>query len=377
MRQVFDAVPQEQSNISRNAVRKIIKRARLEEHPSETVPLDAIEVPFEALQTLSGAQFYQGDVKADNKRAFIFTGQSDLRNLSKATFWLAATTFTAKTGIQRQLLTIHSSMSPYHQQLYPAVYILISASSEVLYQQVFNKLKQLTEGLDSKLNPQLILTDFEQPLIKALEMEFPHSRKSVCFFHLSHHLFRAIEHNGLSTCLEKNHWLLQNYKRVKAMAFLPPEHIPDAFYVLKTNAPLELHPFLDDFGENYIFGKVVIAGIGSVPLRGRPAFAPSFWSVHTSMMQSIPNTYNQTKEWHYRMTRLLTAHHGDPLRIFRAFQQEQQEAEHKMAASLAGLNPSRMLEDDQRHESIRTIATNFTSYSTLQFLDAIADNLDK
>lgn len=377
IRQVYDvtALSPDQKRLSMNAQRKIIKRARNEEHPSESISLDAVDVPFDILRTLDGAQFYQANVKADNHSAFMFAAPEDIKNLVNAKYWLVASTFSAKTGLQRQVLVIHGSISPYQQQMSPAVYILAAASHEPLYRQVFSKLREIVQSMELKLNPQLILTDFEKPLINALEAEFPHTRQSVCFFHFSHHLFRSVEKHGLGMSLEKNYWLLQNYKRLKALAYLPPEHIPDAFYVLKSNAPLELHRFLDDFAENYIFGKVVLNAVDGTPMRSRPTFPATFWSLHTNMMQSIPSTYQHSKEWHYRMARILTAYHSDPQSVFRSFQHEQQDAQSKVVACLAEACPSsRRTEEDQRNEAVRNVAANFTSFPTLQFLDTVADH---
>uniref|UniRef100_A0A8D8H0X5 (northern house mosquito) hypothetical protein n=1 Tax=Culex pipiens TaxID=7175 RepID=A0A8D8H0X5_CULPI len=362
--------------ISKNAQRKIIMRARMEETPtSETVPLDAIDVPFECLQTVDGNQFYQGNCTGPNGTAFLFATQEDIKNLAESSFWLVASTYSAKTGLQRQLLTIQGSVGPFHQQAFPVAFVLLSGSSQELYQEVLAKIKTIAEVIKAKLNPQLVLTDFEQPLVNALEAEFPHTRQSVCFFHYSRQLFRTVEPHGLLASFEKNQWLAQNFKRVKALAFLPPEHIPDAFYVLKSNAPLELHRFLDDFAEQYIFGKVQILSADNVS-RTRPQFPTAFWSMYTNIMQGIPNTYNQTKDWHYRMARMLTSYHSDPHKVFKAFRHEYAGTQEKRAALQAGAGPSRKTEDDHRIQAVRTITTNFTSYSTLQFLDTIADNLE-
>lgn len=362
--------------ISKNAQRKIIMRARMEETPtSETVPLDAIDVPFECLQTVDGNQFYQGNCTGPNGTAFLFATQEDIKSLAESSFWLVASTYSAKTGLQRQLLTIQGSVGPFHQQAFPVAFVLLSGSSQELYQEVLAKIKTIGEVIKAKLNPQLVLTDFEQPLVNALEAEFPHTRQSVCFFHYSRQLFRTVEPHGLLASFEKNQWLAQNFKRVKALAFLPPEHIPDAFYVLKSNAPLELHRFLDDFAEQYIFGKVQVLSADNV-VRARPQFATAFWSMYTNIMQGIPNTYNQTKDWHYRMARMLTSYHSDPHKVFKAFRHEYAGTQEKRAALQAGAGPSRKTEDDHRIQAVRTITTNFTSYSTLQFLDTIADNLE-
>lgn len=376
IRQVYDvtALSPDQRRLSMNAQRKIIKRARNEEHASETIALDSIDVPFDLIRAIDGSQFYQAQVRADSHSAFIFATLDDIKNLMNSKFWIVASTFSAKTGLQRQVLVIHSSIGPSHQQMSPAIYVLVAASYEPLYRQVFCKLKEIVHSMEQKLNPQLVLTDFEKPLVNALEAEFPQTRQSMCFFHFSHHLFRSVEKHGLAMSFEKNYWLLQNYKRLKALAYLPAEHIPDAFYVLKSNAPLELHRFLDDFADNFIFGKVTVNTVDGTPMRSRPTFSPTFWSLHPNILLAIPGTYQHSKEWHYRMARILTAYHSDPLNVFRSFQHEQQEAQTKLAATLAGMGSSRRTEEDMRNETVRSVATNFTSYPTLQFLDTIVDN---
>ncbi|KXJ75535.1 hypothetical protein RP20_CCG011499 [Aedes albopictus] len=377
IRQVYDvtALSPDQKRLSMNAQRKIIKRARHEEHTTETISLEAIDVPFDLIRAIDGSQFYQAHVRADSHSAFVFATLTDIKSLMHSKFWIVASTFSAKTGLQRQVLVIHSSIGPSHQQMSPAIYILASASYEPLYRQIFSKLKEIVLSMEQKLNPQLMLTDFEKPLVNALEAEFPQTRQSMCFFHFSHHLFRSVEKHGLAMSFEKNYWLLQNYKRLKALAYLPPEHIPDAFYVLKTNAPLELHPLLDDFADNYIFGKIVVNTADGTPMRSRPQFPPTFWSLHSNILQAIPSTYQHSKDWHYRMARILTAYHSDPHNVFRSFQHEQHEAQVKLTAILAGMGSSRRSEDDLRNEAVRNVATNFTSYPTLQFLDTIVDSL--
>ena len=62
------------------------------------------------------------------------------------------------------------------------VYALMTGKSKECYAQLFQELIALAEESNLNLDPPLILTDFEQAAISAVQDEFPDSLHKGCFF---------------------------------------------------------------------------------------------------------------------------------------------------------------------------------------------------
>jgi hypothetical protein len=61
----------------------------------------------------------------------------------------------------------------------------------------YEKLLQEIKVLQPGLQPQSLMTDFEQAAISAFQLEFPGIVPTGCFFHLTQCVWRKVQNEGL------------------------------------------------------------------------------------------------------------------------------------------------------------------------------------
>ena len=102
-------------------------------------------------------------------------------------------TFKTVPTLFHQLYTIHAPVGGEdNSRIFPMVYVLMTSRSEEIYKRLFEELFELGEQDgeqdDQDLSPPIIITDFEQAVINAVQSEFPESTHKGCFFHLCQNL---------------------------------------------------------------------------------------------------------------------------------------------------------------------------------------------
>ena len=126
----------------------------------------------------------------DHERIILFGDPEMLRVLETSNFWLADGTFKVTPKMFYQLYSIHVSLSG----IAPAsIYAFLPNKTEKTYHRFLEALKILVP--DSR--PEKILLDFEQAAIQAFQKNFPETKLSGCFFHLSQSFMRKIGELGL------------------------------------------------------------------------------------------------------------------------------------------------------------------------------------
>lgn len=75
----------------------------------------------------------------------------------------------------------------------PAVYALLPNKQSITYTRLLTELKNLQLGL----NPETVMTDFEQAAMNSFSEEFPVSQQRGCFFHFNQSIWRKIQALGL------------------------------------------------------------------------------------------------------------------------------------------------------------------------------------
>ena len=80
----------------------------------------------------------------------------------------------------------------------PLVYALMSSKSWECYERLFQDLIDFSDEQDIHLQPQFILTDFEQAAINAANTKFPSTQNKGCLFHLAQSVYRKIQTSGLA-----------------------------------------------------------------------------------------------------------------------------------------------------------------------------------
>ena len=78
-------------------------------------------------------------------------------------------------------------------RIMPLVYSLMSHKKEVCYGQLFQDLIDYSDENETQLQPQFILTDFEQAAINAARAEFGNIQNKGCHFHLAQTVYRKVQ----------------------------------------------------------------------------------------------------------------------------------------------------------------------------------------
>lgn len=321
------------------------------------------------MTTSGGDKFFQGIAKAAGETALIFAANHDVRRLARAKYWIADATFDTVPGLFRQLFTIHGSLDPEHTQTFPVVYVLMQSKKEDLYKDVLARIVEIAEELDEPLNPNLILTDFEKGMINAFETEFPDAEKKGCFFHLSQNMWKSMQANKLSASFGANINIFTAFKRLQALAFVPPAKIPAAFDLVSSGAPALLDPIVSYFAKTYVYGR------NMRNKRSRPLYHPLFWSVYSNVLECLPRTTNKIEAWHSRWSSIIGARHVGVHRILEEIQLEQKYTEGRVLASHAGEKEAKKKKFEERNQRLFRIVSNFDTYQLDDYLTAIASNL--
>ena len=83
-------------------------------------------------------------------------------------------TFKTVPTLFRQLYTIHAMVGTgENAKILPLVYALMTSKTEECYTRLFESLNDFAAENELDLNPQFILTDFEQAAINASKREYP------------------------------------------------------------------------------------------------------------------------------------------------------------------------------------------------------------
>jgi hypothetical protein len=129
--------------------------------------------------TSAGHRFLLTHLKTGNENVLIFCSDIQLRILANSKRWHSDGTFDCAPEMFYQLYIIHAR---YKKQMLPCVYALLSHKTESIYKQLLGFLKEGAIKLGLRLNPQIVLTDFEIAAQNAYEFSFPGIRLIGCFF---------------------------------------------------------------------------------------------------------------------------------------------------------------------------------------------------
>lgn len=251
------------STSNRNSMRQMIQRARKATKPKEPSTLE--EINFESLSddytTVEGELFLARDVNyGDGNRLLIFCTNSNLRILRNSPIWIMDGTFRTCPSLFKQLYSIHALVgyTSETRRTIPVVYCLMTDKKEETYQKFLQELKlHALQQLELELSPQHILTDFEISMINVVRIEFPNANHHGCLFHLGQNLWRHIQKSGFAGRYGNDCDFALKLRQLIALAYLPPEKIPDSFKLLKANIlPNEAEAVTNWFETYYVLGQL-------------------------------------------------------------------------------------------------------------------------
>ncbi|RWR98413.1 hypothetical protein B4U79_04232, partial [Dinothrombium tinctorium] len=205
----------------------------------------------------------------------------------------------------------------------PKLWVLMTHKNMESYERLFEEIRDYAEELEVLLNVQVIITDFEQAVIRVIREQFPQARHKGCNFHLGQIIWRRIQGEGLAKFYGENEEGSLLLRHLGALAFLKDEEIEEAYNGLESRFRSEFGGVLvklwEWFGENYVKGRVRSRSGNISP----PLFPPSFWSIYDCLDHQLPRTQNALEGWHRRWNELLGVSHVGVIRFVKALREEQ------------------------------------------------------
>jgi hypothetical protein len=101
------------------------------------------------------------------------------------------------------------------------------------------------------LRPAMVTFDFEKAAINAFHESFPDAAIDGCFYHLSQSVYRKAQTSALQEQYAWDEAFSLAIRLLPALAFVPPEHVIDAFERVQENLPAEAEPIGDYFEDTY------------------------------------------------------------------------------------------------------------------------------
>ena len=150
------------------------------------------------------------------------------------------------------------------------------AREQIIYETIFEVIKQKCEEFGRAASPRTLICDFEIAVVNAAVHIFPTAEIRLCFFHLGQSVYRRIQSEGLQAvyCDPSNQDIKIYTHMLLALAFVPIEDQVAAFEALYEDAPPEQIPVLIYFDHTYLRGIRARGRRAAVP----PRFPPHWWN---------------------------------------------------------------------------------------------------
>lgn len=112
----------------------------------------------------------------------------------------------------------------------PLAIFLLTNKKKDTYKYVIKTLQdEVHRVTGNNLSPKKFTSDFERGLISAILEEFPQCDIHGCSYHHACCIYRKLEKFKLKTLYDKNEEFQSKFKKFQALAFLPVEHVKNAF----------------------------------------------------------------------------------------------------------------------------------------------------
>lgn len=187
-----------------------------------------------------------------NCRLLLFASENNLRMLDESPFWLVDGTFQTCPVLFTQIFSVHGLVgSSDCRRILPLAYGFLPQKTEECYVKFFNSLKEYALEYYIELNLVQILSDFELAIINAVKTVFPATLQSTCLFHLGQSIWRKIQQVGLSQKYGTDSEFALKMRQYVALAYFPPEDIPNIFIDFKETIFPEEAGAVTDYFEKY------------------------------------------------------------------------------------------------------------------------------
>ncbi|KAL7078821.1 hypothetical protein ACQ4LE_002683, partial [Meloidogyne hapla] len=277
------------ADISKDGIKKSIKRVRKRARPLPPVPNSAeeLEIPreFQVYIRGEGCEFEQflladsGMFKLENDqtkehRILIFSKASNATWANSMYEIFADGSFAV---IPPPFVQVFALLTRRGKWIFPIVYCLLTGKSRGIYEKMF----QMIRNAWPDFNPTLMSLDFDQPIIDAVKIIFPNIRLNGCLFHLFRNIRKRLAEEDLIQKYRSDPIFAECVRMFTGLAFVPVPHLTNAIQHLNAAILPELDQFIGWFLLNYT----------GVPLPDgtltRAKFPIEFWNVYDRMIYDV------------------------------------------------------------------------------------------
>ncbi|KAL3685756.1 hypothetical protein R1sor_003778 [Riccia sorocarpa] len=194
----------------------------------------------------------------------------------------------------------------------------------------------------------------------------------------SMHLEEDSVHTGVAEMLREKVEFAFNWRKLMALAFIPPADTERAFDLLCESPFFTnrehvriLAPLLDYFQDTWI-GRPMRYG----RLRRSPMFEIALWNQYEGTLSGLPRTNNSLEGWHRRFSTLLASSHPVIWKFVEGIKKEQSMTELKLAQLNAGAKSSKGKKKYiDLNQKILNIVSQYPCLSLDDYLSGLAARL--
>ena len=328
--------------------------------------LAALVVHDEFQITTRGEQFLRYDSNNEDLRVLIFATDETLGLLERSDCWFCDGTFKVVPELFYQLYTVHVLQENF---VIPCVYALLPNKAEATYDLLFAELRNIRRDL----NPGRIMTDFEIAAINSLRRNWPNAILDGCFFHLSQLVYKRVQNEGLLNIYRENEDFSRSVKMLAALAFVPPIDVVMAFEQLYENVPVEAHPIMNSFEDNFIG---TLRGRGNNTYREQARFPIPLWNIFGRVNENLPRTNNFVEAWHRGFQVRVGISHPNIWKFLNFLKKEESLNHVRITQMIGGHEPeSQRARCRNCTTRIRVIVQNYHNRQIMDYLRGISYNI--
>ena len=260
-------------------------RSKKLDHGPNPVNLELIEIPFELKSTYTGEEFLFYDTGVEDlNRILIFTTRLNINYLKANKTWYGDGTFAVSPSIYYQLYTINIIIQGKNL---PLVYALLPNKTEEIYDKMYNS---VLKEFDIDLNeyPVNVAQDFEKGVLNVINNNLKNVTIFGCYFHFCQNLWKHMQKKHLSIIYIRDKDTRKQYKFLKALCYVPPLMVIQAFKIIRNSAPSSFLPMIDHI-EKFFIGKPHRTDKG---VRKIPMFPITQWNCYYRVLNGEARTNN-------------------------------------------------------------------------------------
>ena len=175
-------------------VRTSMTRARLEQVPAVPHTIDDVSILGGWRKTWAGDTFFLH--RNNDCGILMFATDEELKCLQKCFEVYIDGTFRTCPRPYEQYVTIYGK---YRNRVLCFVNCLMTGRQVGQYRQVLQSVKaQVRRASGHRWRPTMVISDYEQAILSAVETELPNARISGCYFHFGQNLWRKVQSLGIA-----------------------------------------------------------------------------------------------------------------------------------------------------------------------------------